>query len=50
METAAPLPSFAILVVEDNPADVYFIRRVLSAHGFSDNLQVLEHRQNDGVR
>jgi CheY-like chemotaxis protein len=45
METAKPLPPLVIAVVEDNPADVYFIARVLQAHGLQYTLQVLETRQ-----
>jgi CheY-like chemotaxis protein len=45
METAKPLPPLVIAVVEDNPADVYFIARVLQAHGLQYLLQVLETRQ-----
>ena len=45
METANPLPPLLIAVVEDNPADVYFITRVLHAHGVPFVLQVLESRQ-----
>ena len=45
METATPFPSLIIAVVEDNPADVYIIARVLQAHGLPYLLQVLESRQ-----
>jgi CheY-like chemotaxis protein len=45
METAKPLPPLLIAVVEDNPADVYVIARVLHAHGVPFVLQVLESRQ-----
>ena len=45
METAKPLPPLLIAVVEDNPADVYCIARVLQAHGLPFVLQVLESRQ-----
>jgi len=45
METAKPLPPLVIAVVEDNPADVYFIARVLQAHGLQYILQMLETRQ-----
>ena len=45
METAKPLPLLLIAVVEDNPADVYFIARVLQAHQLPFILQVLESRQ-----
>jgi CheY-like chemotaxis protein len=45
METATPHPLLVIAVVEDNPADVYCIARVLHAHGLPYLLQVLESRQ-----
>src|SRR5919205_2432225 len=45
METAQPFPLLVIAVVEDNPADVYFIARVLQAHQLPFVLQVLESRQ-----
>jgi CheY-like chemotaxis protein len=45
METAQPPSPLLITVVEDNPADVYFISRVLQAHGLQFVLQVLESRQ-----
>jgi CheY-like chemotaxis protein len=45
METAKPFPPLVIAVVEDNPADVYFISLVLHAHGLQFVLQVLETRQ-----
>jgi CheY-like chemotaxis protein len=45
METAKPLPPLVIAVVDDNPADVYIIARVLQAHGLQYTLQVLESRQ-----
>jgi chemotaxis family two-component system response regulator Rcp1 len=45
METAHPFPPLVIAVVEDNPADVYCIARVLQAHGLQFVLQVLESRQ-----
>jgi CheY-like chemotaxis protein len=45
METAKPLPPLIIAVIEDNPADVYFIARVLHAHEVPFVLQVLESRQ-----
>ena len=45
METAKSFPQLVIAVVEDNPADVYFIARVLQAHGLQYILQVLETRQ-----
>ena len=43
--TAKPLSPLVIAVVEDNPADVYFIARVLQAHQVPFVLQVLESRQ-----
>ena len=45
METATPFPLLVIAVVDDNPADVYTIARVLHAHGLPYLLQVLESRQ-----
>jgi CheY-like chemotaxis protein len=45
MEIAKPFPPLVIAVVEDNPADVYFISRVLHTHGVRFVLQVLETRQ-----
>jgi CheY-like chemotaxis protein len=44
METAQPFPPLVIAVVEDNPADVYIIARVLHAHNLQYTLQVLESR------
>jgi CheY-like chemotaxis protein len=40
-----PSPPLLIAVVDDNPADVYIIARVLHAHGLQYILQVLESRQ-----
>ena len=45
METATPYPLLVIAVVEENPADVSYIARVLHAHGVPYVLQVLESRQ-----
>jgi CheY-like chemotaxis protein len=45
METDQSFPPLVIAVVEDNPADVYIIARVLHAHGLPYLLQVLESRQ-----
>jgi hypothetical protein len=45
MEIAKLLPLLLIAVVEDNPADVYCIARVLQAHQLEFVLQVLESRQ-----
>jgi two-component system, chemotaxis family, response regulator Rcp1 len=45
METAPPFPPLVIAVVDDNPADVYIIARVLHAHDLQYTLQVLESRQ-----
>jgi len=45
METATPHPLLVIAVVEDNPADVSCIARVLHAHGMQYVLQVLESSQ-----
>jgi len=45
MKTATLHPLLVIAVVEDNPADVYFISQVLRAHGVQYVLQVLESSQ-----
>jgi CheY-like chemotaxis protein len=45
METATSHPLLVIAVVEDNPADVYCIARVLHAHGLQYVLQVMESSQ-----
>jgi CheY-like chemotaxis protein len=45
METTKPFPPLVIAVVDDNPADVYIIARVLHTHGLQYTLQVLESRQ-----
>jgi CheY-like chemotaxis protein len=45
METAQSLSPLLIAVVEDNPADVYIIARVLQTHKLEFVLQVLESRQ-----
>jgi len=45
METAPPFPPLVIAVVDNNPADVYIIARVLHAHDLQYTLQVLESRQ-----
>jgi two-component system, chemotaxis family, response regulator Rcp1 len=45
MEIANPLSPLLITVVENNPADVYCIARVLQAHQLPFVLQVLESRQ-----
>jgi len=44
METATPFPPLVIAVVDDNPADVYIIARVLHTYGLQFVLQVLESR------
>jgi chemotaxis family two-component system response regulator Rcp1 len=44
MKTAHPFPPLIIAVVEDNPADVSCIARVLQAYGLPFVLQVLESR------
>jgi len=43
MDTPTPQPPLTIIVVEDNPIDVYLIRWVLDAHEFSYTLQVIEN-------
>jgi CheY-like chemotaxis protein len=45
MEIVKPFPPLVIAVVEDNPADVYIIARVLQSHQLPYLLQVLESRQ-----
>jgi CheY-like chemotaxis protein len=45
METDQSFPPLVIAVVDNNPADVYIIARVLHAHGLPYLLQVLESRQ-----
>jgi len=42
LETAKSLPRLVIAVVEDNPAEVYFIEGVLQVHG----LQYGNHRSS----
>ena len=42
MDTPAPRPPLTIIVVEDNPVDVYLIRWVLDAHTLSYELHVIE--------
>jgi CheY-like chemotaxis protein len=43
MDTPAPRPPLTIIVVEDNPLDVYLIRWVLTAHELAHDLQVIEN-------
>jgi CheY-like chemotaxis protein len=43
MDTPAPRTPLTILVVEDNPIDVYLIQWVLNAHEFSYDLQVIDN-------
>src|SRR5215471_5286641 len=43
METLTPLPPLAILAVEDNPADISTVQRVLTAHALTYDLQVIEN-------
>ena len=45
MEIASPCSPLVIAVVEENPADVSYIARVLQAHGLPYVLRVLESRQ-----
>ena len=35
METLTPLPPLTILAVEDNPADIYTLQRVLTTHALT---------------
>jgi CheY-like chemotaxis protein len=43
MDSPAPRTPLTIIVVEDNPLDVYLIRWVLNAHAFAYELQVIDH-------
>jgi CheY-like chemotaxis protein len=43
MDPLAPSPPLTIIVVDDNPVDVYLIRWVLDAHELSYDLQVLDN-------
>jgi len=43
METLTPLPPLTILAVEDNPADISTVQRVLTAHALTYDLQVIEN-------
>lgn len=45
META-PCPPLTILIVDDNPVDVYLIRWVLDAHELPYELQVIDNGDN----
>jgi len=43
MDTLAPLTPLTILAVDDNPADIYTVQRVLTAHALTYDLQVIEN-------
>ena len=43
METPLSRPPLTIIVVEDNPLDVYLMRWVLDAHQLHYELQVIEN-------
>ena len=43
METPAPRLPLTIIVIEDNPVDVYLIRWVLHAHELSHELHVIDN-------
>src|SRR5215470_7806940 len=43
MDTLTPLTPLTILAVEDNPADIYTLQRMLMTHGLTYNLQVIDH-------
>ena len=43
MMTPAPRSPLTIIVVEDNPVDIYLIRWVLTAHELPHELQVIEN-------
>jgi two-component system, chemotaxis family, response regulator Rcp1 len=43
MDTPAPRTPLTIIVVEDNPLDIYLIRWVLTAHALAHELQVIDN-------
>jgi CheY-like chemotaxis protein len=43
MDTLTPLTPLTILAVEDNPADIDAVQRVLTAHALTYDLQVIEN-------
>jgi len=43
METPTPPAPLTIIVVEDNPEDLYIMNWVLKAHNFAYNLQVIDN-------
>src|SRR4029450_9865403 len=43
METPAPHPPLTIIVVEDNPLDVYLLQWVLKAHELAHEFQVIDN-------
>jgi chemotaxis family two-component system response regulator Rcp1 len=43
MDTLTPLTPLTILAVEDNPADIYTVKWVLTAHALTYDLQVIEN-------
>jgi two-component system, chemotaxis family, response regulator Rcp1 len=43
MVTPAPRTPLTIIVVEDNPLDIYLIRWVLTAHALAHELQVIDN-------
>ena len=43
MDTSPPHAPLTIIVVEDNPVDIYLIRWVLQAHELSYELQVIDN-------
>ena len=43
MDTPAPRTPLTIIVVEDNPLDIYLIRWVLTAHALAHALQVIDN-------
>ena len=52
METPTSPPSLTIVVVEDDPIDLYLIRRVLTAHGLVHDLHIIDNVDHalDSVR
>jgi len=43
MDTPAPRTPLTIIVVDDNPLDVYLIQWVLNAHEFAYTLQIIDN-------
>src|SRR5262245_44333208 len=43
METLTPFPPLTILAIDDNPADISTVQRVLTAHALTYDLQVIKN-------